>query len=255
MSVYQRLLQIAERRGAGFFVLLDPDEHPKVDLIGCAERAEDGGADALLLGGSLVRTGVIDNLVREIKQRVTLPVITFPGDAGQLTRYADAVLFMSLLSGRNPEYLIGEQVKGAPLVKEYDLEAIPTAYLLIESGSLTSVQHLSQTQPLPRNKPELVKAHALAAQYFGMKLVYLEAGSGARYAVPEEIINAVCEQVSLPIICGGGLRNPKQAAARVAAGASFIVIGNRFQERDGLALLTEFAAAIHQGERARTERI
>ncbi|MFH2057023.1 MAG: geranylgeranylglyceryl/heptaprenylglyceryl phosphate synthase [bacterium] len=255
MSIYQRLLRIAERRGAGFLVLLDPDEYPKVDLIACAERAEDGGADALLLGGSLVRAGVIDNVVREIKQRVTLPVITFPGDAGQLTRYADAVLFMSLLSGRNPEYLIGEQVKGAPLVKEYDLEAISTAYLLIESGSLTSVQHLSQTQPLPRNKPELVKAHALAAQYFGMKLVYLEAGSGARYAVPEEIVTAVCEHVSLPIICGGGLRNPKQAAARVEAGASFVVIGNRFQESDGLALLAEFADAIHQGERARTEKI
>jgi putative glycerol-1-phosphate prenyltransferase len=246
MSVYDYLLGIARQRGAGFLVLLDPDEYPQVDLIACAERAEDGGADALLLGGSLVRAGVIDDLVKEIKQRVTLPVVIFPGDAGQITRYADAVLFMSLLSGRNPEYLIGEQVKGAPLIRQYDLEAISTAYLLIESGALTSVQHLSQTQPLPRNKPELVKAHALAAQYFGMKLVYLEAGSGARYAVPEEVITAVHENISLPIICGGGLRNPKQARARVEAGASFIVVGNRFQEDEGLSLLAEFADAIHQ---------
>jgi putative glycerol-1-phosphate prenyltransferase len=245
MSVFEHIMNVVRRRGAAFFVLLDPDEHPYVDLVDCAQRAQAGGADALLIGGSLVRPGRVDSVLSEIRSRVNLPLIVFPGDAGQLSRYADAVLFTSLISGRNPEYLIGEQVKGAPLIREYDLEAIPTGYLLIESGRMTSVQHLSQTQPLPSDKPELVVAHALAAQYFGMKLVYLEAGSGALYSVPEELIQAVRENTSLPIVCGGGIRRPRDANEKVVAGASFIVVGNRFEQAGSENLFAEFADAIH----------
>jgi phosphoglycerol geranylgeranyltransferase len=246
VTVYDRLIEVVEKRGAGFLVLLDPDEHTQVNLIECAEAAERGGADALLLGGSLVRSASVDNLARQLKSSINLPLVIFPGDANQLTPHADAVLFTSLLSGRNPDYLIGEQVIGAPRIREYGLEAIPTGYLLIESGSVTSVQYLSHTQPIPRNKPDIVKAHALAAEYFGMKLVYLEAGSGARYAVPDELIAATREYVSLPLICGGGIRTPEQARRKVAAGAGFIVIGNRFQESGSISLLSEFAEAIHR---------
>lgn len=255
MGVFDQLMATVRRRGAGFLVLLDPDEHQQVDLIACAEQAESGGADALLLGGSVVLSAPIDDLVREIKSKVNLPVVTFPGSADQITRYADAILFTSLLSGRNPDYLVGEQVKGAPLVRRYGLEAIPTGYLLIDSGATTSVQYLSHTQPIPRNKPEIVKAHAMAAEYLGMKLVYLEAGSGARYSVPEEIINSTCEYISLPIICGGGIRKPETAYRKVEAGASFVVIGNRFQESNSLSLFSEFAAAIHQKESATVEKL
>jgi phosphoglycerol geranylgeranyltransferase len=168
-----------------------------------------------------------------------------------LSRFADAVLFTALLSGRNPEFLIGEQVKGAPRVKEFGLEAIPTAYLLVESGAVTSVQYLSHTLPIPRDKIDIAKAHALAAEYLGMKLVYLEAGSGARLTVPEEMVGAVCRYISLPVICGGGIRHPHEAERKVQAGASFVVIGNRFQDKSSAGLFSEFADAIH-GKKAAT---
>lgn len=243
--IHKHLLSIAEDKGAGFLTLIDPSEHSRTDLIGCAEQAQEGGADALLVGGSLVLSAVMEEIVREIKRRVTIPVIIFPGGAGQICRHADAILFTSLLSGRNPEFLIGEQVKGAPLVKEYGLEAIPTAYLLIESGARTSVEYLSHTHPIPRHKPDIVKAHALAAHYLGMKLVYLEAGSGALHSVPEEIVTAVSEYVPLPIICGGGIRRPEDARRKVEAGASFVVVGNRFEESFHRTVFAEFADAIH----------
>lgn len=248
------MINVARTRGAGFLTLIDPNEHPKSRLIDNAQHAEQGGADALLIGGSLVLTSRMEEILREIKQRVSIPVIIFPGGASQVCRYADAILFTSLLSGRNPEFLVGEQVKGAPLVKEIGLETIPTAYLLIESGTRTSVEYLSHTHPIPRNKPDIAKVHALAAQYMGMKMVYLEAGSGAIHSVPEEMIRATRDYAALPIICGGGIRHPEDAARKVAAGASFIVVGNRFEESNPLSLFVEFAEAIHQPTQAFAER-
>ncbi len=248
MTVFEYLLQTARDKGAGFLVLVDPDEQPHNRLIECACAAEEGGADAVLIGGSGVLSAKMEHLAQDIKQRLAIPLIIFPGGANQLCRFADAVLFTSLLSGRNPEYLIGEQVKGAPLVREYGLEAIPTGYLLIESGARTSVEFYSHTHPIPRHETELLKAHAMAAQYLGMKMVYLEAGSGAIYTVPEELIAAVRDAVALPIICGGGIRHPEMAARKVAAGAQFIVIGNRFEESGHRSLFAEFADAIHQRE-------
>ncbi len=243
--IYDYLLNTARSKGAGFLTLIDPNEHQKSQLIACAENAQSAGADAILVGGSMVLSNRMEELIREIKQRLTIPVIIFPGGAGQVCKYADAILFTSLVSGRNPEFLIGEQVKGAPLVKEYGLEAIPTAYLLIESGTRTSVEYISHTHPIPRNKPELAKVHALAAEYMGMKLIYLEAGSGAIHSVPEEMIRATAGYASMPIICGGGIRNPEDAARKVEAGASFVVVGNRFEENNQLSLMMEFADAVH----------
>lgn len=245
MSIFDHLLGVCRDKGAGFFTLIDPNEQPREKLIESAEHAEIGGADAILIGGSLVLPGKMETLTREIKRHISIPLIIFPGSANQLCRHADAVLFTSLMSGRNPEFLIGEQVKGAPLVKEYGLEAIPTAYLLIESGRQTSVEYFSHTHPIPRNKPDILRAHALAAQYLGMKMVYLEAGSGAVHSVPEEMIRTAAECVSLPIICGGGIRNPEAARRKVEAGAKFVVIGNRFEESNHLNLFMEFAEAIH----------
>jgi phosphoglycerol geranylgeranyltransferase len=245
MLVIDRLLKVAHDRGAGFLVLIDPDEQPGRQLVECAHLAEEGGADAILIGGSGVLSAHMENVAQAIKREITIPLIIFPGGANQLCRFADAVLFTSLLSGRNPEYLIGEQVKGAPLVREFGLEAIPTAYLLIESGARTSVEFYSHTHPIPRHETEFLKAHALAAQYLGMRLVYLEAGSGAIHTVPEDMIAAVKETVSLPIICGGGIRRPDTAARKVAAGAQFIVVGNRFEESSHRTLFFEFADAIH----------
>jgi putative glycerol-1-phosphate prenyltransferase len=181
-----------------------------------------------------------------VKARVDIPVISFPGGASQVVPTADAILFLSLISGRNPELLIGEHVKAAPLIREYGVEAIPTGYMLIQSGTLTSVEFMSNTQPIPRNKVDIAIAHALAAEYLGMKLIYLETGSGAGASVPDEMVQAVVNYVSTPVIVGGGIRDPEEARAKVAAGASFVVTGSVVE--DDHQRLREFSQAVHAKE-------
>lgn len=249
MSVYQKLLNVRDEKGAGFLVLLDPDRMSLPEIVDLAKKSEEGGADGFLVGSSLLLSTRFDEAVREIKANVKVPVVIFPGNANQVSRHADAILFLSLISGRNAHLLIGEQVKAAPAIKEFGLEPIPTGYLLIESGGTTSVQFMSDTQPLPRNKPDIAKAHALAAQYLGMKLVFLEAGSGAENPVPDNIVREVKEFVSIPIIVGGGVKDPDVAYAKVKNGASFVVIGNFLEEDD--SLIKEFAEAIHINEKAK----
>ncbi len=249
MSVYQKLLNVRDEKGAGFLVLLDPDRMSVLEIVDLAKKSEEGGADGFLVGSSLLLSTRFDEAVREIKANVKVPVVIFPGNANQVSRHADAILFLSLISGRNAHLLIGEQVKAAPAIKEFGLEPIPTGYLLIESGGTTSVQFMSDTQPLPRNKPDIAKAHALAAQYLGMKLVFLEAGSGAENPVPDNIVREVKEFVSIPIIVGGGVKDPDVAYAKVKNGASFVVIGNFLEEDD--SLIKEFAEAIHINEKAK----
>jgi phosphoglycerol geranylgeranyltransferase len=243
MSVYQKLLEIKNEKGAGFLVLLDPDKMGVPEVVRLAKRAERGGADAFLVGSSLLLSTRFDEAVREIKANVGVPVVIFPGNANQVSRYADAILFLSLISGRNPHLLIGEQVKAAPAIKEFGIEPIPTGYLLIESGSPTSVQYMSQTQPIPKDKPDIAKAHALAAEYLGMKFVFLEAGSGAENPVPDIIVRETKDFITLPIIVGGGIREPEAAYQKVKSGASFVVIGNALEEDD--SIMREFAEAIH----------
>ena len=243
MSVYQKLLQIRDEKGAGFFVLLDPDKMNVPEIVRLASKAERCGADGLLVGSSFLLSSRFDEAVKEIKANVSVPVVIFPGNANQVSRHADAILFLSLLSGRNPHFLVGEQVKAAPMIKEFGLEPIPTGYLLIESGAPTSVQFMSQTQPIPKDKPDIAKAHALAAEYLGMKFVFLEAGSGAENPVPDNIIRETKDLISIPIIVGGGIRSPEIAYSKVKSGASFVVIGNAFEEDD--SIMKEFAEAIH----------
>lgn len=246
MKVYQHLLDVRERQGAGYLVLLDPDKQSPAELAELAKMCEAEGVDALLVGGSLVLNDHFDRAVSAIKNAVHIPVILFPGNGRQLSGHADAIFFMSLLSGRNPQYLIGEQVLSAPLVKALGLEAIPLAYLLVESGSVTSAQFMSGTQPLPRNKPEIAVAHALAAEYLGMKFVYLEAGSGAEESVPDPMIQAVAKGITIPIIVGGGIRTPEEAGQKVDSGASFIVTGNVLEIHKDSRLIRAFVNAIHR---------
>jgi phosphoglycerol geranylgeranyltransferase len=243
MSIYQKLLHIKDEKGAGFLVLLDPDRMSVPEIVKLAKKSERGGADGFLVGSSFLLSTRFDEAVKEIKASVNVPVIIFPGNANQVSRYADAILFLSLLSGRNPHLLIGEQVKAAPAIKEFGLEPIPTGYLLIESGGPTSVQFMSQTQPIPKNKPDIAKAHALAAEYLGMKLVFLEAGSGAENPVPDEIVHEVRGFISIPIIVGGGIKDPEIARNKVKNGASFVVIGNCLEKDD--SVIKEFVEAIH----------
>jgi len=244
-ETYQKLLAIKKGKQCGFLVLLDPDRKSPAMLASFAKRMEAAGADGFLIGSSIMLSSSLEKTVKAVKKAIKSPLIIFPNCAGMLSRAADAVLFLSLISGRNPNLLIEEQVKAAPLIKTLGLEPIPTAYILIESGNLTSVWYMSNTMPIPRNKPEIAKAHALAAEYLGMKLVYLEAGSGAAMPVPAETVSQVSKYVSIPLIVGGGITDPSYARRIAQAGASFIVIGNVLESDSTDKTARAFSEAIH----------
>jgi putative glycerol-1-phosphate prenyltransferase len=247
VSVYEQLLQVKSQRGAGYLVLIDPDKQQLEQAVRTAERCETAGVDALLIGGSLLFSHCFDELIQEVKKHCSLPVIIFPGGTRQISPFADAILFLSLISSRNPNHLIGEQVISAPVIKSMDLEPISTGYMFIESGNITSAQFLSDSRSIPREKPDIAVAHALAAEFLGMKCVYLEAGSGARYSVPDRLIQTLSHYVSIPMIVGGGIRTPEEARKKVKSGASFIVTGNVLESNpDDMNLVREFADAVHE---------
>ena len=243
-TVLEYLSEVRQRRGAGYLVLLDPDRLSPEELEQRALACAEAGADAILIGTSLMFSAVRNaQAFARLKERVKIPLIGFPGDAGQVVPSTDALLFLSLISGRNPELLIGQQVRAAPLLKEAGIEVISTGYMLIESGSLTSVEFMSGTRPIPRNKCDIAMAHALAARYLGMKLIYLETGSGAGASVTDEMVRAVAEYAQLPVVVGGGIRDGQTARAKVEAGASFVVTGTVVEEDQGR--LRELSAAVH----------
>ncbi len=244
-KTFEQLQHIKERKGAGFLLLIDPDKYSESEVVSLASHAEECGADAILIGGSVMVTYRLDDYIRRIKAAVSLPIIIFPGSVMQISREADAILYLSLVSGRNPEYLIGNHVIAAPALYHLGLEPISTAYMFIESGTATAASFIAQTLPIPRHKPEIAVAHALAAQYIGMKVAYLEAGSGAAQSVPEEMIQAVSQTVSIPVIVGGGIRSPLEARDKVEAGASFVVVGNAFEQRRDKAYLRDMIDAVH----------
>ncbi len=245
MNAFDRIMATRKTRGAGFWVLIDPDRTAPAEAAARAADAERAGADVILVGSSLLISDTFGDAVREIRSAVKLPVIIFPGSTAQISADADAILFLSLVSGRNPDLLIGQHVRAAPAIKAIGLEPIPTAYMLVESGTLTTIEYISDTKPIPRQKPDIAMAHALAAEYMGMKLVYLDGGSGAKEPVPTEMIRACYEYITLPLIVGGGIRSGDAARAAVHAGASFVVVGNALEKTSGRSLLTELADAVH----------
>jgi len=244
-STESALLDRLATRQALFFVLLDPDSGTPESVVEAGLLAAKHGADALLLGGSFIGNPHFPGIAATLKKDAGVPVILFPGGSGQVVPGPDAILFTTLLSGRNPQYLIDEQVRGGLLVKGLGMEAIPTAYLLIESGRMTAVEYISNTKPLPSDKPGITAAHAVAAELMGLRWVYLEAGSGAQNPVPPEIVGAVRMSTGLTVIVGGGLRKPEDAAVRVAAGAHAIVVGNLFEKDRDPGLFEQFAKAVH----------
>ena len=246
MMTYQYLKNVISEKGAGYLCLIDPDNHNTEQAVKIATTCEYCDVDALLVGGSIMFKNEFEHNLRKIKEAVNIPVIIFPGIFHSIFPYADALLMLSMMSSRNPDLLIGEQVKAAPLIKSYGLETIPTAYLLIESGSLTSVQYMSHSFPIPRAKTAIAVAHSLAAQYLGMKLIYLEAGSGAKNSVPNKMIREVKNNVDIPIIVGGGIRTPKEAKEKVDNGADFIVTGTVIENNNNEDLIKEFSKAIHK---------
>ncbi len=247
MTTYERLLNVRQERGAGYFVLLDPDKSNRDQLPSFVREATEAGVDGFLVGGSLMLTDEFEEHLRTIKQNTTVPVVIFPGSLMQVSSIADAILFLVLISGRNPEHLIGSQVVAAPIVQRSGLEAISTGYMLIEAGNTTSAEFMSNTKPIPRDKPDIALAHALAAEIIGMKFVYLDAGSGALSSVPEEMLRLIARRCSLPIIVGGGIRTPEEARKKVEAGASFVVTGTVTELNNHRSFIREFAEAVHAG--------
>ncbi len=243
MKVFDYLLSVRREKGAGYLPLIDPEKAADAKFDKVLEHFKDVDIDAVLVGGSTLSNVDLDSVIKKIKNVTEKPVIIFPGGHYQVSPVADAIFFLSLLSGRNPQFLIGEQAKAAPLVKEYDLETISVSYLLIESGNYTSVEAISNTKPIPRDKKNLIRSHALAGEYLGMKMCYMDAGSGARYSVPEEVIEYIKSEISLPLIIGGGIRNPLDAEKKVKAGADFIVTGSIIEKKPHL--LREFSKATH----------
>jgi phosphoglycerol geranylgeranyltransferase len=221
-AVYNRLM----KNKPGVFALFDPDRTPISQASRLARYVCDQGVTGILIGTSILVTSEFDKFVGQVKKGARCPVIIFPGGSHQLSPRADAIFFLSLISGRNPELLIGEQVKSAFMIKEYGLETIPVGYILVESDKYTSVEFMSDTKPIPRDKWEICAAHALAGEYLGMKYIYLEAGSGAGQPVSPVMVRKVKETISLPLIVGGGIRTVRDARTIIKAGADFIVLGS-----------------------------
>ncbi len=223
-------------------VLVDPDKASPGHLEILSQYANERMFDFFFVGGSLT-TKSTSHVIDFLKLRTDLPVILFPGDLEQVAYNADAILFLSLVSGRNPEYLIGKHVLVAQKIKNSTLQVIPTGYILISSSQPTAVQYITQTQPIPRNKPQLAAATALAAELLGMQAVYLEAGSNAKEAVPLDVVSEVRKQIGIPLIVGGGIRTPNLMSDVFNAGADVVVVGSVVEENP--KVLLKFSAVLN----------
>lgn len=213
-------------------VLIDPDKMKTQDVSGFISKVNQSLATHIFVGGSEVDEDLTDALVEEIKKHTQIPVILFPGDVIQITDKADGILFLSLISGRNPDYLIGKQVEAVSKLSNTHLEIIPTGYLLIENGKETAVQRVSQTKPIKRSDIQTIKDTAKAGELLGMKLIYLEAGSGATHPIEPQIISEVKQQLNIPLIVGGGIRSKSEMELAYNAGADVVVIGTAFENNE-----------------------
>lgn len=229
MEIYDGILNAKQNGIKLLAILLDPDKIAWETLGVLVQKINQSPATHILIGGSHVTSDRIDGLVQTVKSNCSLPVVLFPGNPSQISTWADGILFLSLLSGRNPDFLIGHQAKAAPILKKSNLEVIPTGYILIESGQPTAVEKVSQTTPIGRKDYQKAVATALAGQMLGKKLIYLEAGSGADLPVPIQMVSMVAEQINVPLIVGGGIRTRSGIHDAYAAGADMVVIGTAFE--------------------------
>jgi putative glycerol-1-phosphate prenyltransferase len=227
--IYQEIVTAKKNNQKLLAILLDPDKIDLSSLYSLIEKIKKSPATHIFVGGSIVEANIIDELILSLKKNIELPIVLFPGNPSQISDKADAILFLTLLSGRNPDYLIEHQVNAVPVLKKTQLEVISTGYILIESGKQTAVERVSQTIPLNRNNSDYVLQTAQAGEYIGNKLIYLEAGSGAQQAVPLEMIEKVSGQIEIPVIVGGGIRSRKAINDAYNAGADLVVIGTAFE--------------------------
>lgn len=226
---------LKENSEKGFAVLIDPDKAATAYLCRLIPQAVAAGAFCIFVGGSLLSTQQLEDTLAQLRELTDLPLILFPGSVQQVSARADAILFLSLISGRNPEFLIGSQVVAAPAIRAAGIEAIPTGYMLIDGGAPTTASYISNTQPIPGNKPDIAACTALAGELLGLRLLYLDTGSGAPKGVSPAIIKAVRQTTQLPIVVGGGIRTAEAAQAAWQAGADIVVVGNALEEDPSFA--------------------
>ncbi len=243
-TLYQRLLTLRAQQQKAFAVLVDPDNVRLPDMVEMAGVCNDAKVDFVLMGGSLMMSQHLDECIKVFKKHSRIPVMLFPGSPEQLSPYADALLYLSLISGRNPELLIGAHVVSAPKVKASGLEVISTGYMIIDGGVPTTVSYMSHSAPIPHNKNGIALCTAMAGEMLGMKLIYMDAGSGAQRPISESMIRTVNEQLNVPLIIGGGITDAEMAYRACRAGADLIVVGNAI-EKDP-SLIREMAEAVHQ---------
>jgi phosphoglycerol geranylgeranyltransferase len=217
-----------------FAMLIDPDTKPNSDLERRVKMAEASGVNMFFVGGSLLKEDFFEETIRTIKSVSSLPVVLFPGSALQVSAYADAILFLSLISGRNPDLLIGQQVIAAPYVKKSGLEVLSTGYMLVDGGTLTTAHYVSQTSPIPAGNISVAVNTAVAGELLGLSCLYLDCGSGAKNPVSPEMIQAVSEAVDIPVIVGGGMRTEEQIRLAAQSGANVVVVGNAIEENENL---------------------
>lgn len=229
LTIRQQILEAKSNGQKLLAVLLDPDKIVLENLDHLIEKINQSPATHVFVGGSIVQNTILEELITALKQKTNLPVILFPGDPSQISPKADGILFLSLLSGRNPDYLIEYQVQAAPILKKTNLEVISTGYILIESGNETAVARVSKTKPLSRENLDLVLATAQAGEMLGNQLIYLEAGSGAKQSVPTEMIELVAQNIQIPVIVGGGIVDLHGIQKAYKAGADLVVIGTAFE--------------------------
>ena len=242
-GIYHSLTERKQQHKKSFAVLIDPDKVNNSNLEQLIKLAVEARVDYLLVGGSLVISNYLDECVQLIKRSCNIPVILFPGSPNQVSKYADALLYLSLISGRNADMLIGQHVISAPVVKQSGLEILSTGYMVVDGGAPTTVSYISNASPLPSDKNEIAMCTAMAGEMLGMKLIYMDAGSGAKRAISENMIAAVAAVINVPLIIGGGIIEPEKAYLNCKAGADVIVVGNAIEKDPNL--IKEMAAAVH----------
>jgi phosphoglycerol geranylgeranyltransferase len=245
--LYNKLLQNKARGYKSFAVLLDPDKLDEESCIKLVNLGIESKIDYFFIGGSLLTNYNLSSLVKIIKENSQIPVILFPGSYLQIDDSADAILLLSLISGRNPDYLIGQHVTAAPILRKSKLEILPTGYILIDCGKQTTVSYISNTTPIPHDKPSVAVCTAMAGEMLGLKLLYIDGGSGAQMPVSLKMIAEVRKSVEIPIIVGGGINTPKKALDALSAGADLIVIGNGIEKDANLLIeVSEQISAINK---------
>lgn len=242
-AIYSSLQNRKEKGQKSFAVLIDPDKVNDEKMHRLIQLAHAASVDYFLVGGSLVISTYLDSCVKFIKKYSSIPILLFPGSPSQVSKYADALLYLSLISGRNPELLIGQHVISAPAIRQSGLEILSTGYMVIDAGAPTTVSYMSNASPLPADKNEIAMCTAMAGEMLGMKLIYMDAGSGAKIPITESMIETVSQHITVPLFIGGGITDPEKAYINCKAGADIIVVGNAIEKDE--SLIKELASAVH----------